>query len=271
MIHNAYSITECAENEPNCWECGKTCVARLDDKGKLSVQGSGAIYNYGRIHPRGCTLYSCYVTAAPWNTQIENIKSIEIGEGITSVGTFAFANVSKATTINIAKSVERIEEGGFDRCHALTSVNFPEDSKLKYIGRSAFYWTENLTKIKIPDSVETITWSFGGTTSLREIIMSDKNIALNTIFYNYNGVPFDSKNITLKCKGDLEKCKENLKKYGLLNSFADIIPYSCAKGMVMYKDECLDEYPFAKKHWTPAEAAQWLNEDNNTITLTFKK
>jgi hypothetical protein len=46
---------------------------------------------------------------------------------------------------------------------------------------------------------------------------------------------------------------------------------SCPQGQVYYKFDCLDEYPFAKKKYTPAEAAQWLNEDNNTVTLTFKK
>jgi hypothetical protein len=45
----------------------------------------------------------------------------------------------------------------------------------------------------------------------------------------------------------------------------------CPYGKVVYKGQCLDEYPFAKKRYTPAEAAQWLNEDNNTVTLTFKK
>ena len=32
------------------------------------------------------------------------------------------------------------------------------------------------------------------------------------------------------------------------------------------------ELPFAKKkRWTPAEATQWLNEDDNTVTITFKR
>ena len=47
---------------------------------------------------------------------------------------------------------------------------------------------------------------------------------------------------------------------------------SCASGFVSWNNECLDEYPFAKKRWTPAEAAKWLHDGNdNFVVLTFKK
>ena len=46
---------------------------------------------------------------------------------------------------------------------------------------------------------------------------------------------------------------------------------TCPDEQVLYKGECLDEYPFAKKHYTPAEANKWLKDDDNTITLLFKK
>ena len=35
--------------------------------------------------------------------------------------------------------------------------------------------------------------------------------------------------------------------------------------------ECYDEYPFAKKRYTPAEAAPWLKDNGNVVTLIFKK
>lgn len=45
----------------------------------------------------------------------------------------------------------------------------------------------------------------------------------------------------------------------------------CNENQVKYQGECMDEYPFAKKHYTPSEANQWLNDSDNTITLIFKK
>ncbi len=48
---------------------------------------------------------------------------------------------------------------------------------------------------------------------------------------------------------------------------------SCyAKGQVFWDNACLDEYPFAKKRWTPAEANEWLHDGNdNFVILTFRK
>ena len=45
----------------------------------------------------------------------------------------------------------------------------------------------------------------------------------------------------------------------------------CANGYADYKNKCWAELPFSKKKWTPAEANEWLNNDNNTVTITFKK
>ena len=46
---------------------------------------------------------------------------------------------------------------------------------------------------------------------------------------------------------------------------------SCPSGYADYKNECWEELPFSKKRWTPAEAAEWLNENDNMVTITFKK
>ena len=47
----------------------------------------------------------------------------------------------------------------------------------------------------------------------------------------------------------------------------------CLKqGNVVYNNECVAEYPFAKKRWTPAEANEWLHDGNdNFVIITFKK
>ena len=43
-------------------------------------------------------------------------------------------------------------------------------------------------------------------------------------------------------------------------------------GKIEWDKACVDEYPFAKKRWTPAEANEWLHDGNdNFVVLTFKK
>lgn len=44
----------------------------------------------------------------------------------------------------------------------------------------------------------------------------------------------------------------------------------CEGGQVYYKNECYAEYPFAKKHYTPDEAAPFLKAENNTITIMYR-
>ena len=53
----------------------------------------------------------------------------------------------------------------------------------------------------------------------------------------------------------------------------DFNPADCYNnGQVPYNNQCLDEYPFAKKRWTPAEANEWLHDGNdNFVVITFKK
>ena len=53
----------------------------------------------------------------------------------------------------------------------------------------------------------------------------------------------------------------------------DFNPADCYNnGQVPYNNQCWDEYPFAKKRWTPAEANQWLHDGNdNFVVITFKK
>lgn len=71
-------------------------------------------------------------------------------------------------------------------------------------------------------------------------------------------------------------CQECRNPYVLVNNWC-VMPEpepedtSCPGDQVKYQGECVDEYPFAKKHYTPAEANKWLSDDNNnTITLIFK-
>ena len=53
----------------------------------------------------------------------------------------------------------------------------------------------------------------------------------------------------------------------------DFNPADCYnKGQVPYDNQCWNEYPFAKKRWTPAEASKWLHDGNdNFVVITFKK
>lgn len=106
-----------------------------------------------------------------------NLQSVQLAEGLLSIGSFAFELCSNLEEITVPQSVAKIGERAFSDCNQLTSVNIPnsitriEDStfsscynlakvtlpsNLKEIGNSAFYYCANLNSIVIPDSVISI-------------------------------------------------------------------------------------------------------------------
>ena len=110
----------------------------------LTISGSGAMYDYDDS------------SECPWNSYAEEIETIVIGNGVTSIGDHAFENCDALTSITIPASVTSIGVDAFSGCDNLESVTFAEGSHLKTIGDGAFQNCHNLTSITIPASVTSI-------------------------------------------------------------------------------------------------------------------
>ena len=90
----------------------------------------------------------------------ENLESIIIPEGVTSIGAGAFSG-AHLSQVYISKTVETIGEFAFGYCSFLAHVDFCYDgesheSHLTSIGKDAFEHCPNLREISLPDHVETI-------------------------------------------------------------------------------------------------------------------
>lgn len=76
----------------------------------------------------------------------------------TSVGSYSypllFENCSNITTVNIGDNVKIIPSYAFSYCKGITSITIP--NSVTSIGKSAFYECTGLTSITIPDSVTSI-------------------------------------------------------------------------------------------------------------------
>ncbi len=81
------------------------------------------------------------------------LKHITIGNGIVSIGNYAFSRNSLAS-ISIPNSVTSIGDSAFAYCSALTSINIPDS--VTSIGYEAFADCDALASITIPDSVTSI-------------------------------------------------------------------------------------------------------------------
>lgn len=124
--------------------CGENATWTLYDSGKLEIGGTGAVSDYE----------SQLVT--PWVGYRDQIKSIEIGAGITSIGRYVFSHLYACTSITFAEGskLEKIEVTGFYYDFQVTSVVLPET--VRSIGVLAFGNMYGLTDLYVPQGVSMI-------------------------------------------------------------------------------------------------------------------
>lgn len=110
----------------------------------LTISGTGAMEDYGNV------------IDLPWYNDCSSIKSIVIGNGVTSIGKNAFNNCEFLESITIPANVKSISEYAFYSCQKLTTVIFDGTPTLATIGKYAFRDCLFLESITIPASVTSI-------------------------------------------------------------------------------------------------------------------
>ena len=84
----------------------------------------------------------------------KQVEKYIIGEGVTSIGNFAFSDCSSLTSVTIPESVTSIGQKAFYGCTNLLSITIP--SSVTSIGGYAFKNCTGLTSVTIPSSVTSI-------------------------------------------------------------------------------------------------------------------
>lgn len=127
----------------------------------LTIRGSGAMEDY---------LMSGH---QPWRSFRDQITSVVVSPGVTSIGNLAFTRFSKLIHVDIADSVVSIGEGFFSECSSLTNITVPQS--VTYIGVNAFDSCTNLSSITL--STNNITsirsHTFSGCSKLSSIVIPD--------------------------------------------------------------------------------------------------
>lgn len=127
----------------------------------LTIRGSGAMENY---------LTSGH---QPWHSFRDQITSVVVSPGVTSIGNLAFALSRNIIHVDIADSVVSIGEQVFFKCASLTNITVPQS--VTYIGVNAFDSCTNLSSITL--STNNITsirpYTFSGCSKLSSIVIPD--------------------------------------------------------------------------------------------------
>lgn len=125
-----------------------------------------------------------------------NLTTVELGNGVTSVGDNAFSKCTALKSINIGDDVTSIGKNAFNGCTALTNANIGSGAigesafngctslanvtlgnGVTQIGKNAFLKCTALTSMNIGSSVKTIeSYAFSGCSSLSEVTISAAQI-----------------------------------------------------------------------------------------------
>lgn len=127
-------------------KCGDNLTWTLDSSGKLTISGTGDMENYASETSRG-------TDPAPWAYASSMIRSVEIGSGVTRIGSYAFENTN-ITSLTIPGSVTAIGDYGVNVNRYLAELTLQPG--LKSIGKEAFSYSKRLATVTIPDGVTTI-------------------------------------------------------------------------------------------------------------------
>lgn len=143
-------ITAFAESTGTCGDWGDNIKWVLDDDGTLTFTGSGAMndfrYDYDLENK----------VSSPWHEFgiHKDIKKIVVGEGITSIGDYAFYDCENVTQVTLPSTLTHLGIDVFYDCQALTAVTIP--SKIKVIPDDTFYGCHALNEVNLPQGLEKI-------------------------------------------------------------------------------------------------------------------
>jgi len=121
--------------------CGANLTWKLLDTGTLIIEGTGTMFSGKLLGDK----------VLGWKDYDDDITSVRIESGVTSIGAYAFNNCKNITSIKIASSVTSIETGAFRKCEGITSINLP--SGVTAIPDSCFQNCSELSSIALPTKV----------------------------------------------------------------------------------------------------------------------
>ena len=143
--------------------CGTNAVWTLYSDGTLGISGSGAMDDYSKSSDQPWYRDTAAISDDPV------ITKVIVAEGITSIGAYAFAEISSLESADIARSsLTVIGHNAFGGCTKLGNVELPVG--LKKIDYEAFYNCQAITDTVIPDSVSYVGYlAYGQCTGLKNI------------------------------------------------------------------------------------------------------
>jgi hypothetical protein len=130
----------------------------LRPDGCLAISGDGPMPNWTAG------------SSQPWAGQRALITSVMIGDGVTTVGDYAFWCCTRLASASLPDTLTHLGKRAFYQCYDLAELELP--SSLNYIDFFCFGYCTSLTELVLPDSVTGIsTRLFQGCTGLTSVTL----------------------------------------------------------------------------------------------------
>lgn len=153
----------------------------------------------------------------PWKEFRDDIKTVIIGNGITTIREFTFDFLCDLTSVTIPNTVTLIEGSAFRSCHELKSITIPKS--VKYLGETVFEHCNNLTNIIVDKDNKYYS-------SLNGNVYNKNKTKLIEYCYGKKNSSFTVPN-TVKTIGKRSLCNNpNLKSIKISNSVTTIGSYA---------------------------------------------
>lgn len=129
------------------------------DKQQITVSGTGEMTNHGYSY---IGYFEEYIGG--------DVEKIAVEEGATNISRSIFKSLRKLQTVELAASLQRIDESAFEDCRSLSKISFADNSDLSTIDNWAFYNCHELASLALPEGVTTIgKAAFYGCAYLQEL------------------------------------------------------------------------------------------------------
>ena len=114
---------------------------KLDDQGTLTISGSREMRDF-------------YSYPNPWGDYRQQIVSVVVLSGPTSIGSNAFENCRNLRSVSLPGTMERIGESAFANCSNLTEITIPEG--VTTLAEACFSGCSSLGSVTLPETAVSI-------------------------------------------------------------------------------------------------------------------
>lgn len=196
---------------------------------RLKITGYGEMRDFIKFEEELSNEEKLNVT--PWNSEVNDIIEIQLPNRITSIGDYAFANLSNVKKIILPQSITKIGKYAFSHCEKAQFLDDKEGyqlnllrlEQLKTIGENAFEYCKELREFNC-DENEVLSridkYAFRNCENLTTVILPNKDIYLEeSMFFNCDNIqklsiPISS-DIGKGENNDFTKFSQNYRKYNI--------------------------------------------------------